>query len=130
MNSVHTLVLSIRFPERSASQNVVNSMGRRERMRWKKRWRDDTALLCLQRRGWAKATEKRFVRVTRYTTSGGGLDFENFTGGCKPIFDGLVSCGALVDDSLKWCDPEYAQAFSGNGTFVEVFEIGGDDELP
>jgi hypothetical protein len=70
-----------------------------------------------------RATTPKRVRLTRYCAR--KYDFENYTGGCKPVLDSLKECGLIVDDSPAWVQTEYVQQVSPTtkrGLQVEVWD--------
>ncbi len=105
---------TIRLGEPSPSQNDIRATPGRATYYRATSWRERTQTLAngyrlahrLQRE-----TRPCEVRVTRFVTSPRRLlrDTANLIGGCKPIIDGLVRGGLLVDDSDRWMRATYAQ---------------------
>jgi hypothetical protein len=108
------LLGTIVIPGRTESANRLESMSLRQRMAYKKRWRQDAANAALVSfpRGYRITSTysdvgKRKVVITGYRKR--LCDRQNFARGCKPVLDGLVDAGVLVDDSEKWLDDVYVQ---------------------
>jgi hypothetical protein len=135
------LLGTITIPGRAASQNYVNSMGMRLRMRSKKKWRMDATLLCygIKKPDGGALTlyghnpSKRRIVVTSYRKRLLDNAAESLAGGaCKHYIDGLVDAGVLWRDSEEWCEREYRQVKiekkvpalqEEERTVIEVFEI-------
>lgn len=74
---------------------------------WRKKWEEEFGpwLHSIPR-----APKLRRVTITRVFGKGKRpFDRVNFAGGCKPLLDTLVNCGALYDDSPTWCMDYYLQ---------------------
>lgn len=73
-----------------------------ERARWKKEWHASVNTSWLStdwsdREVWGKIKARPTVKVSLYTRA--AMDADNAQASLKPIYDGLVLCGALDDDS-------------------------------
>lgn len=49
--------------------------------------------------------EKCHAVITRHSSK--TVDFDNMVTSCKPIVDGLVDAGIMVDDSVEYFSAEY-----------------------
>jgi len=126
--------IEIVIPEATPSLNEI--------LRWKAngQHREYTALrdgYCL----WIRAAmNKAGIFSERVTTdcrvkvaierhcAGGGLDDDNFRGGCKPLLDALRLEGAIRDDSPKWLTATYTACKAKRGEAFTRVTI--EPELP
>ncbi len=127
----------ITIPGRAESQNAVNRMGMRDKMRAKKQWRSDAckmALVSFPRAyrlvsGGCSQPHKRLRRIVviSYRLKLVDSAMESLAGGaCKHYVDGLKDAGVTWDDSEKWCIREYEQVVVKTAreerTEIEVWE--------
>jgi hypothetical protein len=137
------LIGTMTIPGRTESANRLESMSLRQRMAYKRQWREDafkSALISFPagyrflkptpislKPPFPEEWVKRKVVITGYRKR--LCDRQNFARGCKPVLDGLVDAGVLVDDSEKWLDDEYKQVqagylLNGKGERLEI-EVWG-----
>jgi hypothetical protein len=106
---------------------VPSSQNARQRMHWRVRSAEDQVLQVYVQQAWVKAGRPRAQgRVCRIETTvhlyGRADDEDNRLARLKPVFDKLISLGALVDDSPAWCRhlvPYRVSAPKGKG-FLEI----------
>lgn len=110
--------MKLHLPERTPSLNQWQRMHWAKRARLKKRLTREVAWLFCG----APASGKRHVIITRHSPR--KLDHDNLVGGCKPLVDALVACGALVDDDPESVSVEYRQsAEPSQGVTVELSDV-------
>ena len=90
-------------PWLTGSLNVLDDKWKRSRNR--KVW-EEAFLIARPTWGEAQPGQKRKVKIER---GGEMLDYDNLTGGCKPILDALRMMRILIDDSREFVSPHYSQ---------------------
>lgn len=87
---------------------VPSSQNQRQRMHWRDRSREDAVIQTYVQQAWHGAGRpKAQGRVCRIETTvhlaGRADDEDNRLARLKPVFDKLISLGAIEDDSPEWC---------------------------
>lgn len=112
---------SLREESFCPTQNTLRSNGKHDRVykMWRGRW---TKLFGDWLSSIPTAEKYRRLTITRHFGKGNrAFDSDNFSGGCKPLRDVVVTHGALYDDSPLWAEVHYQQLKSADGlSYVEL----------
>ena len=119
---METQSITLRIPDVTPSQNIVDRLNRWERMALRDDWYYRVKE-ALQTSKWDHAkwiVEPKSISILRVSTR--LIDDGNVASGCKYMIDALKKYGVIANDSRKWARISFDQrkADKGESSYMEI----------